>query len=457
MTIYEDSRLIRLWRNWLSTQAQMPLDKWLAQQLRELATVKSHSTRKGAVAPAGLNLADQASLSAAMRDGVRFQQFACAMEFLYQEFARDQREPAVDWQAWDKRWQALELHDLSTPAFWYWIQLRVTGDPAKSNRAQLPDAAGRSIFFSTLTQRNYFARDGAQCVWMGLRPNWQPLLEERQKRSDWSHEQFQLFLQMQTTTPPLWLRINSDKSADDICQQLVAQGVDAHMDPTGEIYATGGKGVATTDHYKNGVVEIQDLASQLIAAAVAVEPGQKVWDACAGAGGKTLAIAARMNNKGALVATDLHNYKLEELKRRVKRAGAFNVRSFSWAGEEPLRLPKEIAQQQGFDWVLVDAPCTSSGTWRRNPDARWRFDEQDSQELVALQRKILRNVAAAVRPQHGKLVYATCSWQISENEAQVEWFLREHPQFHLQSQRIMGAPDLDSDVMFVAVLAHRGN
>ena len=129
------------------------------------------------------------------------------------------------------------------------------------------------------------------------------------------------------------------------------------------------------------------------------------------------------------------------------------MRAFSWNGGEPLRLPKEIAQQQGFDWVLVDAPCSSSGTWRRNPDARWRFDDADTQELIQLQRKILRNAAAAVR-KGGSLVYATCSWQLSENEAQVNWFIQEQPQFSVHYQRILGAPELNSDTMFVAVLKH---
>jgi 16S rRNA (cytosine967-C5)-methyltransferase len=203
--------------------------------------------------------------------------------------------------------------------------------------------------------------------------------------------------------------------------------------------------------YRQGVVEIQDLASQQIAAAIAVRSGEKVWDCCAGAGGKSLAIAARMNNKGVLLATDLHGYKLDELKRRAKRAQLGNVRTFTWAGDEPLRLPKEIAQQKGFDWVLVDAPCSSSGTWRRNPDARWRFAPTDTAELVVLQQKILHNSAVAVRV-GGHLVYATCSWQVSENEAQIALFLQNNPVFSLISQTILGAPQIDADTMFVAVL-----
>ncbi len=453
MTIYEDSRLIRLWRNWLSTQGQFPLDKWLAQALRELASDKRRGGRASEKASPALSLEDQANLTSAMRDGVRFQQLACALEFRYQQSLHPQKLQ-VDWNAWDADWTTRDLAALSAPAFWYWIQLRVTDVPDKTNTAQLTDAVARHAFFSSLTANQFFAEDVTKLFWLGLRPRWLPLLEQRKVASPWTDKQLQQFLQMQTITPPLWLRINSDQPARDIASQLMSEGVDVHLDGDGRLCARGGRGITGTSCYKHGVIEIQDLASQAIADAVAAKPGDKVWDACAGAGGKTLAIAARMKNKGAIVATDLHDYKLEELKRRVKRAGVFNVRSFTWAGDEPLRLPREIAQQQGFDWVLVDAPCSSSGTWRRNPDARWRFEEQDSQELIELQQKILRNAAQAVRPGRGRLVYATCSWQWSENEAQVDWLVKAHPQLRVESQGMVGAPELDADVMFVAVLAH---
>ncbi len=150
-----------------------------------------------------------------------------------------------------------------------------------------------------------------------------------------------------------------------------------------------------------------------------------------------------------VLATDLHAYKLEELKRRAKRAQVFNVRSFTWDGEAPLRLPAEAARQQGFDWVLLDAPCTAAGTWRRNPDARWRFSPQDSHELVQLQARLLALAAQAVRP-GGNLVYATCSWQLAENEAQLAPLLAQG--WQLQLSQLLGAPELDADTMYVARL-----
>ncbi|HTF95772.1 MAG TPA: RsmB/NOP family class I SAM-dependent RNA methyltransferase [Cellvibrio sp.] len=456
--IYSDSRLIRLWRNWLGVAGSIPLDKWLKNNLRELAGIKKGTEfNKGNVnnnLPQGLSLEDQAGLTQAMNNALRFQQLACVLETLYQEYSRLESYPDIDWLHWDERWQVRDLLPLSPAAFWFWIQLRVTNDLTKRNLTQLRDAKQRGDFFLQLQTSHYFSQHLKDYLWMGLRPQWKILINERQVASSWSDENTAVFLERQTTTPPIWLRIQSHCSPEEIHANLLAQHVNAGLHAQFGIYVNGGKGINSTTEYKNGAIEIQDLASQLIARAVDVQPGQKVWDTCAGAGGKTLAIAARMDNKGAVISTDLHAYKLDELKRRVKRANIFNVRTFTWDGTAPLRLPKEVAQQQGFDWVLIDAPCSSSGTWRRNPDARWRFDAADTQELLSLQQKILLNAAPGVR-RGGALVYATCSWQVSENEGQVNWFLSNHSQFELQSQRILGAPELDADTMFVAVLRRK--
>src|SRR5690606_40582723 len=114
-------------------------------------------------------------------------------------------------------------------------------------------------------------------------------------------------------------------------------------------------------------------------------------------------------------------------------------------------LPAEVARQAGFDWVLVDAPCSSSGTWRRNPDARWHFNPQSMDSLLQLQQQLLHQAHASVRPA-GALVYATCSCCLVENEEQVEKFLAAHPTFALESMTLTGAPEKDADTMFVAVL-----
>ncbi|WP_062067316.1 RsmB/NOP family class I SAM-dependent RNA methyltransferase [Cellvibrio sp. OA-2007] len=458
---YEDSRLVPLWRSWCEVAGSIPLDKWLKNSVRQFAhsgptsmpeydEIKKHNKFKAAKTAetyARAEAADTAALSLAMFSALRFQQLATALEFAY----RNQAEP-IDWLQWDLEWQHRDAQGIAPIALWYWIQLRVTGSHAKKNQAQLRDSEERREFFDQFIQQATMANMPVFLLWYGLRPQWQELLIARQRKSEWSEQLLQQFIEQQVTTPPLWLRVQKNADPEQVLEALQRQGVKASRDDKGQLFAQGGAGVHGTDEHKNGLVEIQDIASQQIALSVAAKPGQKVWDACAGAGGKTLAIAAQMNNKGAVVATDLHEYKLDELKRRVKRADIFNVRAFTWTGLEPLRLPKEIAQQRGFDWVLIDAPCSSAGTWRRNPDARWRFDANDTQELIQLQQQLLTNAAPAVRA-GGHLVYATCSWQVSENEQQIEWFLRQHPEFSLQSQRILGVPELNSDTMFVAVLA----
>ncbi len=255
---------------------------------------------------------------------------------------------------------------------------------------------------------------------------------------------------MQQSRPPLWLRPAAAQDAKALCDELKTAGVEVNLNKHG-LCATGGFGVQQTDAYKEGRVEVQDFASQQIAAAVNAQPGEKIWDACAGAGGKTLAIADGMGGKGAVVATDLKEFKLTELKKRAKRAGIANIRTFVWDGEAPLRLPKEIARQKGFDKVLIDAPCTATGTWRRNPDARNRLNDDYLNELTALQQQLLNHASDAVRS-GGKLIYATCSWLAEENEDAVEAFLKNHPEFSLERMQMLGAPDVDSDTMFVAIM-----
>jgi 16S rRNA (cytosine967-C5)-methyltransferase len=219
-----------------------------------------------------------------------------------------------------------------------------------------------------------------------------------------------------------------------------------------------------TRAFHEGRFEVQDLASQAVVAACDPRPGERWWDACAGAGGKTLALADRMRGKGTILATDPHEGRLAELKRRARRAGVQNARGLLWSGEG---LPR-AAKKAGFDGVLVDAPCTGSGTWRRNPEARWRTGRDDIARLAALQAKLLAIAARGVRP-GGRLVYATCSLARSEDEAVVLAFLAAHPDFAPDPvpHPLTGAPTsgvlrihpseagCDGDAMFVARLARR--
>ncbi|CAH0179219.1 RsmB/NOP family class I SAM-dependent RNA methyltransferase [Roseomonas sp. CECT 9278] len=170
--------------------------------------------------------------------------------------------------------------------------------------------------------------------------------------------------------------------------------------------------------YREGLVEVQDEGSQLIALLADARPGMRVADYCAGAAGKTLAMAATMGNRGRITACDTSPPRLEGAAKRLKRAGVDNAERHLLAPGD--RWAKRRAGS--FDRVLVDAPCTGTGTWRRNPDARLRTQPEDLAELVAVQHDILARAAELVRP-GGRLIYATCSLLPEENEEQMERFL----------------------------------
>ena len=179
------------------------------------------------------------------------------------------------------------------------------------------------------------------------------------------------------------------------------------------------------DLFKEGLFEVQDQGSQLIALASNVKAGDKVVDFCAGAGGKSLAMAAQMDNKGVIHACDVHTKRLENLGRRKKRAGVHNIQTHVLSSERD----KWVKRQAGkMDVVLVDAPCTGTGTWRRSPDARWNLGPENLESLTALQANILTSAARLVKP-GGRLIYATCSLLQSENEQQVQQFLKSVDDF----------------------------
>jgi 16S rRNA (cytosine967-C5)-methyltransferase len=185
-----------------------------------------------------------------------------------------------------------------------------------------------------------------------------------------------------------------------------------------------GTPVEQWEAYQTGQIEVQDTGSQLCCLAVAARPGETIIDLCAGAGGKTLALAAAMDNKGGLIATDTDRGRLSRLPPRSVRAGAINI-------ETRLLNPGREAEVLGdlmgqADAVLVDAPCSGTGTWRRNPEARWRLGGAELARLTALQARLIDLAAGLVRP-GGRLIYVTCSLLDAEGADQAEAFLLRHP------------------------------
>ena len=228
-------------------------------------------------------------------------------------------------------------------------------------------------------------------------------------------------------TAPLDLRVNLLKSTREAAQAaLRAEGLVSETTPHSPWglrlpHRTPITGAAA---YKAGVIEVQDEGSQLIAALAHARPGMRVVDYCAGAAGKTLAMAATMGNQGRITACDVSAPRLEGATKRLRRAGVHNAETHLLEAGD--RWVKRRAAS--FDRVLVDAPCTGTGTWRRNPDARSRTGAEDLRELLGKQDEILAMSAHLVKP-GGRLIYATCSLLPEENEVQVEAFLARHPAF----------------------------
>lgn len=229
---------------------------------------------------------------------------------------------------------------------------------------------------------------------------------------------------------PLTVRANLLKlSRDELLATLRADGQRVEpttLSPWGVTF-TGRTNVFALRAFKAGLFEVQDEGSQLIALAGAARPGQLVVDACAGAGGKSLALAAEMRNKGRLIACDRDSRRLLEMRPRARRAGVHNweARAVPEGAAGAARLCDLLGQA---DLVLVDAPCSGLGALRRNPDARWRLNPAEVDSFPPRQRQILERYAPLVKP-GGRLVYATCSINRRENQDVRADFLRSHPQF----------------------------
>ncbi len=233
-------------------------------------------------------------------------------------------------------------------------------------------------------------------------------------------------LEWEQRRPPVWLRIQTDEPEAlyaELCENDFRAARHPLMENAWQLEYAGGN-LRALKAFREGKFEIQDAASQTVALICNPTPGQQWWDACAGGGGKTLHIASLMNQKGTVLATDIRLHKLEDLKLRARRAHFPNIRYKEWKGKD---MPTFKAH---FDGVLVDTPCSCSGTWRRNPDARWTTFHKEIDEFHDLQLQLLSNASRAVKS-GGTLVYSTCSMFTRENQTVVEDFLNAFREFKL--------------------------
>ncbi|MBI2380082.1 MAG: RsmB/NOP family class I SAM-dependent RNA methyltransferase [Gammaproteobacteria bacterium] len=229
---------------------------------------------------------------------------------------------------------------------------------------------------------------------------------------------------------PLDLRINSLKTKREaVLERFAAEGIAAEATPHSPLGVRLAEKMPLQKHalFTEGLVEVQDEGSQLLGLMLGARRGEMVVDFCAGAGGKTLLLAAAMANSGRVYAFDVAEKRLNNLAPRLKRSGLSNIQPVLITSETDARV-KRLAGK--IDRVLVDAPCSGMGTLRRNPDLKFRQSPESVAELNAKQTAILSAAASLLKP-GGRLVYATCSLLPSENQAVVQAFLAAHPQFEL--------------------------
>jgi 16S rRNA (cytosine967-C5)-methyltransferase len=209
--------------------------------------------------------------------------------------------------------------------------------------------------------------------------------------------------------------------------------------------------VFLTDAFKEGLFEVQDANSQLVARFLDVKPGMRVVDTCAGAGGKTLHLASLMENKGQLIAMDLYESKLKQLKLRAKRNGAFNI---EYRIIDSSKVIKKL--QEKADRVLIDAPCSGLGVLKRNPDAKWKLQPEFIDNIRKVQSEVLESYSRMVKP-GGKLVYATCSILPSENQEQVSKFLKTEigKSFQLIEDKKLLASESGFDGFYMALMERK--
>ncbi|MEI6880036.1 MAG: RsmB/NOP family class I SAM-dependent RNA methyltransferase [Bacteroidota bacterium] len=275
-------------------------------------------------------------------------------------------------------------------------------------------------------------------------PDWLDDLAIKELGKQWNQEVEALNL-----TAPVVIRVNNLKTNKaDLAKSLkekeiVTEIVQGCKDA---LILKERQNLFITEEFKNGLFEVQDASSQLVAEMMQLEPGMKVVDACAGAGGKSMHIASIMQNKGRIISLDTEQWKLDELKKRGRRAGVCNIETRLIEGTKTIKKLHDFA-----DRVLLDVPCSGLGVIKRNPDAKWKLSIEFIEKVKQQQKEILENYSKIVKP-GGKMVYATCSILPSENFLQVETFLKNHPEFTLEEEKRLYPSQTGFDGFYMARL-----
>ncbi|MBQ4845505.1 RsmB/NOP family class I SAM-dependent RNA methyltransferase [Pseudoalteromonas sp. MMG005] len=323
----------------------------------------------------------------------------------------------VEFYAW-QLWVAMKLLDGVVLPEWPEV-VRVSSEQLKQNLAQATDA------------QQYSYPD-----WL-----WQKGLDEL-------GEQWTTVAQALNQSAKTYLRTNTLKvDSNTLRQTLSKSNIETQVLPEAGLEVTQYGPLFKTNAFQSGWFEMQDAGSQKVALLLDVKPGQRVVDACAGAGGKSLHIAALMQNKGYILSMDIQQHKLDTLKKRAKRAGVHTLETRLIKNSKTIKRLKEK-----FDRVLLDVPCSGIGVLRRNPDAKWHLNSNSVDNLITLQSEILQRYSQMCKI-GGRLVYATCSILPSENQLQVTQFLAENKAFKLiEEQTLLPGYTSEYDGFYMAAM-----
>ena len=310
--------------------------------------------------------------------------------------------------------------------------IRHCGEVPASGRAAMLALVAQDDTLATLFDGSRYGpqpiAEGEPVAEAGIAPDW---LVERLAASEIQGEEAAALM----GRAPLDIRVNTLK-ADRATLELPEAG--EHLAAPNALRFGGGTQVDQWDAYREGRIEVQDLGSQLACAAAGARPGETVIDLCAGAGGKTLALAAAMENRGRLIASDTDKRRLSQLGPRVERAGVTIVEQRLLDPGKELETLGDL--ESGADCVLIDAPCSGVGTWRRKPEAKWRLTPDRLAKFAQTQDYLLA-LAARLNKPGGRLVFITCSLLDREGADRFAAFLEGHPEWQAETPDLpLGQP-----------------
>lgn len=357
--------------------------------------------------------------------------------------ARDRRfiaETIYDIVRWHRLFK--EISDANDDDFW-----RLLGVWCLWNNTEFPDWEEFAGLSRKKIEANYEKLKDVRKIRESI-PDWLDELGEKELGSEWDKE-----LAALNEEAKVVLRVNtlkvSRKELQEQLEDLENIQTEAPNDFPDALILEQRQNIFTRQQFKDGLFEVQDGGSQAIAPFLKPEPGMRVIDACAGGGGKTLHLAALMKNKGRIIAMDTEEWKLDELKKRARRAGVGNIEPRAIESSKTIKRLENSA-----DRLLLDVPCSGLGVIKRNPDAKWKLTPEFIERVKELQQHILVDYSTMLK-KDGLMVYSTCSLLPSENEKQVETFLESRKdKFELIEQKWL-KPSEGFDGFYMALIKRK--